>query len=238
VMHETPTIRAILHVEPDLWGYGMQVNHDPSQIPVALSSVGMTECQGLPDTFAGFGQCLLAIARAEAPNVLVGFHASAWGAGADALMNTSTSFDLAGHAQQTATFMAAVGAGNADVIVVEHSDRDAGFNNRWWNTDTTLPNFTQTIAWAKTLGDALGRPPLWWQIPYGDMAGNDTCNHYRDNRVDYFFAHPDQYAAGGALGIAFGAGASCQTTPEYDGGHFIAHAQAYYTGTRPLLCGL
>ena len=77
--------RAILHVEPDLWGYGHQVNDDPEQIPVALSAAGAAECTGLPDTLGGFARCLVAIARAQAPNVLVGLHASAWGAGVDAI---------------------------------------------------------------------------------------------------------------------------------------------------------
>lgn len=78
---------------------------------------------------------------------------------------------------------------------------------------------------------------IWWQVPFGDLAGDDTCDHYRDNRADYFFAHAADYASGGALGIAFGAGADCQTTPQYDGGHFTAHANAYLSSDRPRLCG-
>jgi hypothetical protein len=42
-------------------------------------------------------------------------------------------------------------------------------------------------------------------------------------------------AAGGAAGMAFGAGEECQTTPESDGGHLAARAKALATaGGQPL----
>jgi len=238
VMAEDPSIMAILHLEPDLWGYGHQVNADPEAIPVALSAAAEPECAGEPDTFGGLARCMLAIARAEAPNVLVGFHASAWGAGADALTNSDPGFDLPAHAQSTAAFMDAVGATDADLVVVEMSDRDAGFNSRWWDaTNATLPDFHQAIAWVDALGQAMDLAPLWWQVPYGHMALENQCDRYQDNRVDYFFDFAAEFAAGGALGIAFGAGASCQTTPATDDGNFVTRAGSYYQGNRPPLCG-
>ena len=30
-------------------------------------------------------------------------------------------------------------------------------------------------------------PALYWQTPLGNAAQNNTTNHYKDNRVDYFF---------------------------------------------------
>ena len=89
--------------------------------------------------------------------------------------------------------------------------------------------------------DGLGIPVLWWQVPYGHVGNVVACDAdgngaYEDNRVDYFFDHPERFAVGGALGIAFGAGAACQTTPRTDGGHFVARGSAYYAGTRPVLC--
>ena len=238
VMAEDPSIPAILHLEPDLWGYGEQISADPESIPAAVSAAAAPECAGLPDTFAGLARCMLAIARAEAPNVLVGFHASAWGAGADALTNSDPGFDLSGHAQQTADFLSALGAGDADLVVVEMSDRDAGFNNRWWDdSDATLPNFSQAIAWVQALGEALELAPLWWQVPYGHMALENQCDRYQDNRVDYFFDHAQAFADGGALGMAFGAGAGCMTTPASDDGHFVSRAGDHLQGARPSLCG-
>ena len=237
VMNEDPSIPTIIHVEPDLWGYGQQVDEDPAAIPAAVSAAAAPECSGLADTMEGLARCMLAIARAEAPNARVGFHASAWGAGHDALNSADPGFDLAGHAASTAAFMAALGANEADLVVVEMSDRDAGFNDRWWDeTNATLPHFAQAISWVATLGDELGLAPLWWQVPFGHMGLENTCDRYEDNRVDYFFDHPAELAAGGALGIAFGAGATCMTTPATDDGHFTNRAQAYYASDRPVLC--
>jgi hypothetical protein len=181
---------------------------------------------------------MLALAGEIAPNALVGFHASAWGAGADALINENPDFDLIGHAGETAAFMSALGADGAGVIVVEMSDRDAGYNDRWWDpTNETLPNFEQAVAWVEVLGDALELPPLWWQVPYGNMELSNICDQYQDNRVDYVFDHPEEFATGGALGVAFGAGATCMTTAETDGGHFLDRAVGYFEAGGPPLCG-
>jgi len=238
VMAEDPSITAILHLEPELWGYGQQVDAEPDAIPAAVSAAAAPECNGLPDTFGGLARCMLAIARSEAPNVLVGYHASAWGAGADALTNSDPGFDLTAHAQSTAVYMAALGADQADLVVVEMSDRDAGFNDRWWDaSDATLPNFSQAIAWTQALGTALDLAPLWWQVPYGHMALENQCDRYQDNRVEYFFDQPQAFAAAGALGIAFGAGAGCMTTPASDDGHFVSRASEHLQGVRPALCG-
>jgi hypothetical protein len=238
VLAEAPEVKTILHIEPDLWGYGQQVDADPTAIPVALSGSGEPLCLGLGDNMAGFAKCMLAMARSLAPNVLVGFHASAWGAGSDALINADLAFDLDGHAVETAGFMRALGADGGDLIVVEMSDRDAGFNNRWWDaSNATLPNFNQAILWAEALGREMALAQLWWQVPYGHMGLANACDSYEDNRVDYFFGNPNQFAAAGALGIAFGAGASCMTTAETDGGHFLARSADYYSAGPPMLCG-
>ncbi len=238
VVAETPEITTIVHVEPDLWGYGHQVDEDPTAIPVALSEASAAECSDLGDNLAGLAQCMLAIARTEAPNVLVGFHASAWGAGHDALTVEDPGFDLIGHARDTAAYMRALGATDGDLIVVEQSDRDAGFNNRWWDpTNTSLPHFAQAIEWVGALGDELGLAPLWWQVPYGHMGLENTCDRYEDNRVDYFFDHSEEFAAAGSLGIAFGAGATCMTTAETDDDHFLTRSIAYYASSPPILCG-
>jgi hypothetical protein len=134
--------------------------------------------------------------------------------------------------------MAALGADGADLFVVEMSDRDAGYNDRWWDAaNATLPDFEQALAWTAALGDGLGLAPLWWQVPYGHIGLPDVCDQYQDNRLDYFFDHPGQFADGGAIGIAFGAGAGCMTCAESDGGHFIERAADYAGSGGPVLCG-
>jgi len=228
-----------LHVEPDLWGFGHRVNSDPEAIVAAVSAAESVECADLPDSMAGLARCMLAIARAEAPAALVGFHASGWGAGHDALHEDDPDFDVLGHAAETASFMTALGATQADLVVVEMSDRDAGMDGRWWDpSNAELPHFDRAMRWASRVANNMGLPFLWWQVPLGNMELPDGCQTYRDNRVDYIFDHAHDFAADGALGIAFGAGSSsCGTTAATDGGHFLARANAHFEGDRPCVCG-
>lgn len=70
--------------------------------------------------------------------------------------------------------------------------------------------------------DAVGRPILFWQIPVGNASQGNSEGHWQDNRVDYLFHHAaDVVASAGAIGLAFGAGESHQTTPSTDGGYLI-----------------
>jgi hypothetical protein len=59
------------------------------------------------------------------------------------------------------------------------------------------------------------------------MSLPDTCDRYKDNRVDYLFAHLPDVAAANVAALAFGAGASCNTTPATDGGNLVSKTQAY-----------
>jgi hypothetical protein len=238
---------AILHIEPDFWGYAQQyaTTHGMTAtgLPAAVASANATDCGSTPNTIAGMGQCMVAMVRKYAPHALVGLHASAWSTNMDVAGNTNASFDVAGEAAKTATFLAACGESSADLVIVETSDRDAGYyqsqgRNTWWDaTNATLPDFHQDFAWVKALTEALSKPALYWQTPLGNANQNDTTNHWKDNRVQYFFAHMDELAGAHAIGAAFGAGAGDQTTPESDGGYFVSQATAYYSsaaGGQPL----
>ena len=226
----------IVHLEPDLWGYARKANPAPHQVPVAVSAAEEPLCKGLPDDVTGLARCLSTIARAEIPHVVVALHASAWDRHADVMINRSPDLDVVAHARATAAYLQALGAA-PDLLVVEMNHRDAGFNNAWWDpTDQQLPDIAQALTWARALSEAMGVPHLWWQVPYGNLSLDDTCGRYRDNRLDYFFSHPDRFADGTTLGIAFGAGTACMTTAETDGGHFAQQAARWYAGPRPRLC--
>ncbi|MDX2677444.1 hypothetical protein [Streptomyces soliscabiei] len=58
--------------------------------------------------------------------------------------------------------------------------------------------------------------------------------HYKDDKVDWFFAHMDQVANAHVAGLLFGAGWTEQTTVESDGGNLIRKTIAYHNsgGTR------
>jgi hypothetical protein len=246
--------QALLHIEPDFWGYARQAG-SATATAAAVASANPTDCGSLPNTIAGMGQCLISMVRKYAPHAFVGLSASAWNVAG----NTSRTTDVTTDAKALATFLAACGQTQADFLVVETSDRDAGYyqtvqsQDDWWDpTDTTLPDYAQDLTWIKALTEALGTPALYWQTPLGNAGQNNTANHYQDNRVDYFFggsaaqvesgaavtvpAHWSALAAAHVIGVAFGAGAGDQTMPDTDGGNLIAKTKAYVTGGGQALC--
>src|SRR5262249_55222581 len=163
----------------------------------------------LPDDMTGMGKCLVKLARQYAPKAVVGFHASAWAA----------------NPADLAAYLLKIGAGDADLVVVETLDRDAGCfeahtdpgcqrgsaSDKWYwdETNQTSPNFHDHLAWAKAISDATGKPLLWWQMPLGvpNSQPGGTAGHYRDNRVHYLFNHTSEFVAAGGVGAVFGVGA-------------------------------
>lgn len=218
---------ALIHIEPDFWGYAQQINPDPSKIPAAVSKANPTDCKDLPDTIAGMGNCLVAMTRAYAPNAKIGLHASGWGTKNDVLHNSDPKTDVEGIGKATGEFMGAC-ATDADFLVIDAADRDAAWydtQNRstWWDdTNAKLPNFTQAFTWAKAVSLAAKKPVFWWQVPLGNMTLPNKDGQWKDNRLDYFLDHLDEVAAAQAFGVVFGAGAGGQTTFETDGGHAVS----------------
>jgi hypothetical protein len=241
---------ALLHIEPDFWGYAEQHASDPTTEQAAVATANAMDCGSMPNTIAGMGQCMIAMVRKYAPHALVALHASAWSTNMDVAGNTDPNLDVAGEAQKTATFLSACGENNADFVVVETSDRDAGYyqcqgrpNAFWDANNVTLPTFHQDFAWVKALTEALNKPALYWQTPLGNMTVADVCPEptsgtitWHDNRVDYFLGHMSELAAAHAVGAAFGAGAGDQTTPETDGNNLVTKAKAYYAAGGQALC--
>jgi hypothetical protein len=232
--------RVFLHIEPDFWGYAEQVNQNPHAIPAAVASAH-AECAGFENSIAGLGRCMIDMVRRHAPTALVGLHGSGWATKIDVLQNKNASLDVVGEANKLGAFLAECGAGSSDFVVVDPSDRDAAWyesqgQNRWWDaTNATLPNFHQGFTWAKALAERVGVPIVWWQVPVGNMSQNNTNQHWRDNRVDYFFGHMSEVAASHGVAVLFGAGDGAQTTPETDGGNLIAKMKAY-AGARTPAC--
>jgi hypothetical protein len=232
LLQQIGTKVAVLHIEPDFWGYAQQVGPDPHKEMAAVASTNAMDCASQENSIAGMGACMIAMVRKYAPNAKVGLHASAWSTNIDVAMNTDPKLDVAAQAQKTANFLIAAGS-DADFVTVEASDRDAGYYQSigrmaWWDdTNTKLPTFHQAFAWAKAVAETANKPLLWWQLPVGNMMLPNTNNAWKDNRVDYFFAHTQELADIHSIGFAFGAGAGGQTTPETDGGNLIAKVKAY-----------
>ncbi|MBC7794404.1 MAG: hypothetical protein H7Z43_11930 [Clostridia bacterium] len=236
----------MVHIEPDFWGYTQSYGGAaPSTVEIAVNE--NSDCSELPNDAAGFGRCLIKMTRQYAPNTLVGLHASGWASKIDVLMNGDVNLDVSAEAGKTSAWLKAVGAAEGDFIVGDMCDRDAGYyetqlgTNKWWNTNATLPNFTQALTWGKAISNGVGLPLIWWQTPLGNMSQTNKPDHYKDNRVDYLFAHMNDVAASGVVALLFGTGKDDQTEPDLgangDNGNFVAKVNAYATdGTGKLTC--
>ena len=237
--------KAIIHIEPDLWGYAQHRNpQSPDNIPAVVRAANPVDGGNFDNTFAGFSRCLIAMVRKYAPNAKIGFHASAWATGYDININRDRNLDIKRHATQVGDYMLALGAGEADFLAVEALDRDADYyrihrgENRWWDaTNQTLPNYTQHFQWVAELNKIIGKPLVWWQLPLGNADSPNTnatapftqgyAQGYKDNRADYFLTHTDDIVAMGGVLVAFGAGAGDQTNPLTDGGNLVRLVNNY-----------
>jgi hypothetical protein len=224
---------AIVHLEPDFWGYMQQKSGGtPSKVPVLVKSL-VPECNDLTDDLAGLGACVLRLGHKTAPKAAIGFHISEWG----------------GSASSIAAFLKAIGSDGADFLAIDGLDRDAGCfeahtdpncqrGGKFYldETNTTHPNYSDLLATVKTISDGTGKPILMWQIPFGvpsDTPGG-TAGHYRDNHVHYIFGHIPDFIAAGFAGAAFGAGAANQTGTKTDGDQFKNAVTGYSAHPVPL----
>jgi hypothetical protein len=223
---------AVVHLEPDFWGYAMQ--HSMDGTAQVIVTAHAPDCAGMQDNLIGMAGCLVKLARTYAPQAAIGFHASVWG----------------GTQQQIVQFFKAIHADAADFIAIDMLDRDAGCFEAhtdpncmrsgsgwyWDESNQTSPNFHDNLTWAKAIHDGLNLPVVWWQIPFGvpSTTPGGTSGHYRDNRVHYMFNHISEYIAAGGVGAAFGTGAGNQTYITTDGNQFRNAVTQYFAAPAPL----
>src|SRR5438046_2757375 len=99
--------RALVQIEPDLWGFVRSVNANPHAVPAQVQAADATDCGWYENSAAGLSRCMIAMARKYAPNAAVGLHGSWWsGASADA-----------------AAFVKELGAGDGDFVTSDPADR-------------------------------------------------------------------------------------------------------------------
>jgi hypothetical protein len=234
--------RALLHLEPDLWGYAQHRGPDPDQLPASVSSANEVDCVDLPDRVSAVGRCLVRMARKYAPHAKVGLHASFWATKVDVSVNRDRELDVVGAARKVGGYLRKLGAAEADFVVIGASDRDAAWyetrgQNRWWDeTNASLPNFHQAFLWARTVSETVQLPHLWWQLPLGNRKLPNTEGRWQDNRVDYFFAHPEEVVAANGFGMVFGPGKPGMTSPATDSGNFVRHTVRYRSSGGPHVC--
>ncbi|MFF7948868.1 RICIN domain-containing protein [Streptomyces griseorubiginosus] len=215
--------QAAIDLEPDFWGYVRSLG-DPHQVPAQVKSANPTDCGSQENSATGLAQCLISMAHKYAPNAEAGMHLSCfdWETNTQACVKSYDSF----------------GAKNADFLATDVSDRDAGWyaqpahggSDHFWNDQKAAA----ALKFYKTMAESVGKPVVLWQIPVGNMAQNNTLNHYKDDKVDWFFGHMDQVADAHIAGLFFGPGQQEQTSVETDGGNLIKKTIAYHNsgGTR------
>ncbi|MET8761060.1 RICIN domain-containing protein [Lentzea sp. NPDC004782] len=206
----------MIDIEPDFWGYVRSLG-DPHKVAAQVTASNPADCGSYENSAAGLAGCLIAMAHKYAPNTGVGFHLTCW--------------DWESDLQRCVKDYAALGAKNADFLVSDVVDRDAGWyalpahggRNTYWNDQKA----NAALGFYKTMAESVGKPVVLWQIPVGNMAQNNTLNHYQDDKVDWLFGHLDQVANAHVAALLFGPGHNEQTTAETDGGNLINKTIAY-----------
>ncbi|WP_232246585.1 RICIN domain-containing protein [Kitasatospora mediocidica] len=218
------TSQDMIDIEPDFWGYVRSLG-DPHQVAAQVRAANPTDCGSQENSAGGLAQCMIAMAHKYAPNTGAGLHLTCW--------------DWSTNMQGCVKDYAALGAKNADFLVADVSDRDAGWyakpanggRDTFWNDQKAAA----ALEWYKTMAESVGKPVVLWQIPVGNMAQNNTLNHYKDDKVDWFLSHMDQVANAHVAALLFGPGQQEQTTAETDGGNLINKTIAYHnSGGTPL----
>jgi hypothetical protein len=219
--------KAVVHVEPDMWGFMEQVNANPAAITASVASSGNADVGAYPNTLAGFGEALLHLRDLYAPNVIMAAHASTW------LWSLSTdpSLNVTQIAKNDAAFLTKTG--NWDLFYTDISDRDSAYyqyvvgdgTTHWWDTtNQKYPNFNRLNVWASAFTTAAQKRLVIWQIPVGNTlmkTCNNTNYHYQDNREQYWLEnYPNNstisgLAQAGVIGLLFGQG-NVGTTQVYD----------------------
>ncbi|HST81821.1 MAG TPA: hypothetical protein VLL08_08825, partial [Kineosporiaceae bacterium] len=184
-----------IDLEPDFWGFARSQGN-LNKIPAKVSSANPRDCGSQKDTVAGLARCLILMARKYAPNAAMGLHLTCW--------------DWPGNMQKCVKDYVKLGAKKADFLVADISDRDAGWyaqpahggSNSFWTAKKAAAN----LKWYKTMAEGTGKPVVLWQIPLGNKAQNNTFHHYKDDKVDWLFAHMKQVAAAHVAALLFGPG--------------------------------
>ncbi len=214
----------LVNFEPDFWGYANQVTAEPTQ-HFAHVNTQNADCAALPNSVAGMAQCLLAMARAQAPKAYVGFPPSLWG--------NVVLADIAYMQKLVAPLQ-------ADFVVMQTLDRDAGcmeagyrgvdalcdrpttMSPYWDTTNLTEPSFKSHLSIARQLHEGLQLPLVWWQTPMGvpSSTPGGVPSAFRDNRTEYFLTHPSELVAAGGMAVVFSPGHVSQTSVTTDGGQY------------------
>ncbi len=196
---------AIVHVEPDSWGFmmwamGIEGNDDPRSVTVQVTGSGFDDVSGFDDNAAGLGRALLSLRNRYAPDVRMGWHAS--------------NFRVGTRPEVVTAFFAEMGPWDLLVGESMHNETDPA---TWWMPwDETM---TETnLTWISTVTEAADLPMILWQLPIGNhdfhLVGTDGDRtlleeHAEAGVIAALFEHiahngeddPDLIRASGDFGV-------------------------------------
>ncbi len=216
----------IIHVEPDMLGYLQQRAINENKSPRDLTA--FTGNSRYPDNLVGMHQRMIDIVQEIIPNKgLLAFHVSLWGNVISLKDNEEKYLDIKKLAEQTASFLKELSP-NFDLIFMDWSDRDAGFDGVWWDKrNISFPNFSRVLMFTNYISVLTGKKVILWQIPIGNETLPNKPNQYADNRLDYVFDYAKDIARSGIISLLFGAGIPGMTTQFTDGGYLKERALNY-----------
>lgn len=204
----------VIHVEPDLWGYLEQAH------ATALARA--------------FARRLVALRDRLAPHVLLAWHLSVWGTNEDPTYSKPSLAHMRQLAAESAAFYEALSV-RFDLVFNDVTDRDAGFyrviegNPRtWWGPG----DFRRHDAYIAGFTRRTHLPAVLWQLPVGNTTLDNTWDHFRDDRVQWWLgagsaAHLRATRDSGVIGLLFGGGADGTTSPRTDGGLLYRLSRRY-----------
>ena len=227
--------RAVLHVEPDLWGYMQQQRargDDAATVPAAVASTGVDELAGLPDDATGFARAIVRLRDRHAPSVLLAWHLSSWGTNDSATGNDLSPRRIDALAARSARFYRSLGT-RFDLIFNDVADRDDGFRVHVLGERTPAHHWGRGdvgrhLRYLRGVTRRTRTPVVLWQLPLGNRRLPNTWQRYRDNRVDLLLGsrrNLRRARRAGVVGLLFGGGAEGCTTPQTDGGRFYRLAR-------------
>jgi hypothetical protein len=207
----------VIHVEPDLWGYLEQAR------ATALARA--------------FAAHLIALRDELAPHVLLAWHLSVWGTGEDPTYSKPPLAHMDSLAATSAAFYESLHA-HFDLVFSDVTDRDAGYyqvvegnpHTAWGPADFGRENRYLSVFTRRTHTRV-----VLWQLPLGNTTLDNTWDHFRDNRVQWWLddpsgAHLRATRDAGVIGLLFGGGATGTTSASTDGGLFYRLARRYLAG--------
>jgi hypothetical protein len=229
---------ALVNLEPDFFGFaeqqGVYGNYDGAKTSAQVSV--NPDCSSQPNNVIGLAGCLVQMARRYASNAYVAFPPTDWGAN--------------GNIGQVVAFNNEIGAGNADFIILQTLDGDAGCYEEqayqcqragsgwyWDESNQSHPNFNDYFATVNQYQQGIGGgrlPVLLWQNPEGvPSSSSGYKDHFRDNREHYFLTHTSQVVASHIFAITFNAGSN-MTNVTTDGGQYQNLTNSYLGSPTPL----